>query len=585
MWLVGRSAPKLTAANALLLPVQSALPLLSLYLTKLIVDAVVAVPLAPDRKAAFGHVILLLAMAGGVALLSAIAGSVAGLVTEAQGQAVTDHISELVHAKSVAVDLAHYETPEYYDTLHRAQSEAPFRSVSIVKGLAQLGQNGICLLAISGLLLSLHWMIAVILVVAVLPGILVRLKYSKKLYHWQRKRTPADRLSLYFHWLLTGDIHAKEIRLFGLGPLFIQRFSHLRQEFRRERWAIARTRAFAELATQAGAAAAVFASYSFITWRTVQGAITVGALVMYFQAFQRGQGFLRELLSSLAQLYEDRLFLTDFYRFLDLETKIVEPVTPKPLPRPLRQGIEFSQVTFQYPSTPRKALDGINLVIRPGEHIALVGKNGSGKTTLVKLLCRLYDPSDGVIRVDGVDLRELGISAWRREIGVIFQDYARYYATASENIWFGDVDLPLSHELIVAAAREAGADEVLSKLPRAYDTMLGKWFEDGQELSIGEWQKVALARAFLREAQLLVMDEPTSGLDAQAEYEVFRKFRQLAEGRMAILISHRFSTVKMADCIYVLEDGRIVESGVHDDLLRLGGTYAQLFHMQAQYYR
>jgi ATP-binding cassette subfamily B protein len=572
-------------ASLALLVVQGTLPLLSLYFMKLVVDTVTTGLAAPNKGVAFGQVALLIGLMGVVTLVGALCRSMAGLVSEAQAQVVTDHVSDILHAKSIEVDLEYYESSQYYDTLHRAQQEAPYRPTRIVNGLAQVGQNGVSLLAMAGLLFSFHWGVAAILFAAVVPGVLVRLRYAGKMYRWQRQRTPAERQAWYFHWLLTGDVHAKEVRLFDLGSLFMRRFRDLRQQLRRERLEITTRRSLAELVTQASATLAVFGSYAFITYRTVQGTITLGDLVMYYQAFQRGQGFLQEMLSSLAGLYEDNLFLSNLYEFLDLKPKVVEPHHPRPVPQPMQTGIVFDHVSFQYPTGTRKVLEDITLTIRPGEHVALVGENGAGKTTLIKLLCRLYDPTEGTITFDGFDLRQFATAALRREISVIFQDYARYHLTARENIWFGDVDLPPDDERIVAAARHSGADGVITGLPQGYETTLGKWFEDGEELSIGEWQKVALARAFLRAAQIIVLDEPTSALDAQAEYEVFKKFRQLAEGRTAILISHRFSTVRLADHIYVLDNGRISESGTHDELVRRGGMYARLFETQAQYYR
>ena len=583
--LVWQSAPGWTIASLALLVVQGMLPLVSLYLMKLMVDAVSAGLSAPDKGVAFERVALLIGLAGAVALVSALCRSIAGLVSETQGQVVTDHMSDLLHAKSVAVDLEYYESARYYDALHRAQQEAPYRPIRIMNGLVQVAQSGISLLAMAGLLFSFHWGVAALLFAAAIPGLLVRLRYAGQTYHWQRQRTPAERQSWYFHWMLTGDRHAKEIRLFDLGSLFMRRFRDLRRQLRRERIEIATRRSIAELVTQASATLAIFGSYAFIAYQTVQGTITLGDLVMYYQAFQRGQGFLQEILSGLASLYEDNLFLSNLCEFLGLTPKVVEPPHPRPIPCPMHTGIVFDHVSFRYPTGTREALQDITLTIRAGEVIALVGENGSGKTTLIKLLCRLYDPTSGSITLDGVDLRQLDTAALRREISVIFQDYTQYHLTARENIWFGNTDMPPDQERIAAAARYAGADDLIARLPKGYETILGKWFEDGEELSVGEWQKVALARAFLREAQIIVLDEPTSALDAMAEYEVFRTFRQLEEGRTAILISHRFSTVRMADRIYVLEDGNIIENGTHDELVRRGGTYARLFDVQAQYYR
>jgi ATP-binding cassette subfamily B protein len=582
---VWQSAKGWTIANGVLLVLQGILPLFSLYLMKLMVDGVATGLGAADKWAAFRQVAFLIGLMGAVTLFTALMRSIAGLVNEAQSQVVTDHMNNVLHAKSIEVDLEYYESSRYYDTLHRAQQEAPFRPTRIVNGLVQIGQNGISLLAMAGLLFSFHWIIAAILFVTVVPGIAVRLRYSGKMYRWQRERTSTERQAGYLNWMLTGSTHAKEIRLFDLGPLFIRRFRDLRRKLRRERLEIAGRRSFAELVAQTSATVAIYGSYAFIAYRTVQGTITLGDLVMYYQAFQRGQGFLQEMLSGLAGLYEDNLFLSNVYEFLDLKQKVIEPVHGRPIPQPMKSGIVFDHVSFQYSTGTRKVLEDVTLSIHPGEVVALVGENGSGKTTLVKLLCRLYDPIDGIITLDGIDLRQFRTTALRREITVIFQDYVQYQLTARENIWFGNTSLPPDHERIIAAARHSGVDDIITSLPRSYDTILGKWFEDGEELSIGEWQKVALARAFLRDSQIIVLDEPTSSMDAKAEYAVFQNFHRLAAGRTAILISHRFSTVRMADRIYVLNNGRIIEGGTHEELIYCGGTYARLFETQAQYYR
>jgi ATP-binding cassette subfamily B protein len=583
--LVWQSEPRLALASGLLLVVQGTLPLLSLYIMKLAIDAVNASLSAPNRQAAFSQVAWFIGLLGAVALVAALCRSFSRLVREAQTEVVIDHIHELMHAKSIEMDLEYYENSQYYDTFHRAQEQASFRPITIVNGLIQVGQNGISLLVIVVWLFSFHWGIAVILLSAALPGVFVRLKYADTFFRWQRQSTPSERQAKYLKYLLTEDAHAKEIRLFGLGKLFSKRFRHLRRQIRRERLTLATRRALSELVPETSAALALFASFAFIAYRTVQGMLTLGDLVMYYQAFQRGQDFLSNLLNSLVSLYEDNLFLSNLYEFLDLKRTVLEPLHPQAVPNPMQTGIAFNHVSFRYPTGTRTVLEDITLTIQPSEVVALVGENGSGKTTLVKLLCRLYDPSEGNITFDGIDLRQLETTALRRQISVIFQDYAKYHLTAQENIWIGNIDLPPESETIAAAARRSGVHDAISQLPQGYDTVLGKWFEEGEELSIGQWQKVALARAFLRDSQIIVLDEPTSAMDPKAEAEVFEKFRQLLQGQAAILISHRLSTVKMADRIYVLEKGRIIESGSHKELMQIGGTYARLFETQAQNYR
>ncbi|MBW1971133.1 MAG: ABC transporter ATP-binding protein, partial [Deltaproteobacteria bacterium] len=556
---VWQAAPGWTLAGMALVFIQGILPLLTLYLMKLIVDAVTISLGAPDKMAAFRHIMLLISFAAGAALLNIFFQQISSFVKEAQTLKVTDHMYDILHSKSTEVDLEYYENPQYFDTLHRAQQEGPYRPTHIVDGLVRLGQSGISLVAMVGLLFSFHWIMAVVLFAAAVPGILVRLKYSGKLYRWQHKRTQAERKSSYFNWMLTGDAHAKEIRLFDLGGLFRSRFSVLRKELRRERLEISRKRSVADLVAQGVATIAVFGSFGFIAYRTVQGVITLGDMVMYFQAFQRGLSYLKGVLSGGADLYEDSLFLSNLYEFLDLEAKVKQPLHPVPVPRPIQKGLMVEHVSFKYPTSNGNVLKDISLSIEPGEVVALVGENGSGKTTFVKLLCRLYDPNEGAITLDGVDLRRFETTALRHEISVIFQDYVKYHLTARENIWFGNIILPSDHNRIEEAALHAGADALITGLPKGYETTLGKWFEDGEELSIGEWQKIALARAFLRDAQLIVLDEPTSALDAKSEYEVFRNFRKLLDGRSAVLISHRFSTVKMADRIFVFDGGKIKE--------------------------
>ena len=583
--LVYQSAPGWTAANFGLILIQGLLPLLSLYLMKLIVDAVTAGLLSPEKTDSLKKVILLILLAAAVALFAACCRSLTEIVKEAQTQVVTDHVADVIHGKSVAVDLEYYEDPSYYDTLHRAQQEATYRPISIMNSLMQLGQNSISLLALAGLLVSFRWWVAAMLFVAMVPGVLMRLKYASQMYDWQRQHTQAQRRAHYYHWMLTDGGHAQEIRLFGLGPLFMDWFRELRKRLRVEKLQISARRSLADLISQASATLAIFGALAFVAYQTVQGMITIGDMVMYYGAFQQVQGALQSIWTSLTALYEDNLFLANFNEFLDLKPKLVKPSPPAVFPRHIKKGIFLNRVNFRYPTGERTVLEDINLQILPGQMVALVGENGSGKTTLIKLLCRLYDPVSGNITIDGTDLRQFDPEAIRREVSVILQDYARYCLTARENIWLGDIRLPARDDRILRAARQTGADDFIRKLPRGYDTVLGHEFEDQGELSLGEWQKVALARAFLRQAQLIILDEPTSWMDARAEYEVFKSFRQLFQDRMVLLISHRFSTVRLADYIFVIENGRILESGTHSELIQRGGKYERLFAMQASSYR
>lgn len=580
--LVWESSPRWTVLSLGLVLVQAVLPLVTLYLTKLVVDAVAA---GVGGEAPFRSVLLYIGLAALAGLLSAAAGSAATLIGEAQGHLVTDHILEVIHEKSVAADLGYYEDPQYHDTLHRAQQQAPYRPAKVLNGLLQLARTGLTVVGIVILLATVHWLLAALLFVAVVPALLVRLRHADRTYRWQLHRASTERQASYFSWILVNPILAKEVRTFGLGRPLIDTFRDLRATLRGEKIELSRRRVTGELGAQALGAAAVFASFGIIAFQTLQGTLTLGDLVMYFGAVQKGQSLLGGLFGALGGLYEDNLFLSLLDDFLGVEPRITAPADPRPVPTPPRQGLVFEEVSFRYPGSSRPLLAGVALELRPGEVVALVGPNGAGKTTIVKLLCRLYDPDGGRITLDGIDLRDFDPHEYRRLLAVVFQDFGCYHFTARENIRLGNVRREPQGDWIEEAARTAGADQVIRRLRHGYDTVLGRLFENGEELSIGEWQKVALARAFASEGHVLVVDEPTSALDAAAEAEFFGTLRRLVHDRSALLISHRFSTVRMADRIYVLDGGGIVESGSHDELMERGGMYARLFGLQAAPYQ
>ena len=576
-----------TILQGLLVAFLGMLPIASLYLVKMIIDQVAALALSPPSSVmdpVFYIVLQLIMAACGIGLLTALLNFAADYIKKFQAQTVADYMYAVLHEQSCRVDLAFFESPEYRDTLFRAQQEGPYRPTNIVSGLFSTGQAGASFVAVAWLLAMLNPLFPLIMIAAAVPGVLLRLKYSGKIYEWQEKRTEDERRAYYFHWMLTGDAHAKEFRLFNLGRYFIERFRQIRSTLKEEKLWFERRRAIGDFIAQASSLICVFGSFAYIAFRAARGEITIGDLVMYFQAFQRGLGFLKTLLETGAEMYEDNLFLSHFYEFLKVKPDVKSPLLPVPVPEKIKTGIEFKTVDFSYHKNEKKVLNCVKFSISPGEIIALVGKNGSGKSTIVKMLTRLYDPQKGGVYLDGINIKKFDIGLFRKKISIVFQDHIKYYLTAGENILLGDMERDADAESIRTAAIESGIDKKISRLPDEYDTLLGRWFKNGEELSIGQWQMLAISRAFFRDAEIVVLDEPSSALDPEAEKKLFVSLRRLMQNRSALIISHRYSTVRQADRILVMDQGRIIEQGSHDDLMGLNGEYARLYNTQAKGY-
>ena len=495
------------------------------------------------------------------------------------------HINALIIRKALALDLSYFEDADFYDQLQNARREADRRGLQIVVQSFGLVQNLITLASFALLLIRFSPLLTLILFCATIPTFIAQNRFAQLNFRILSWRAPERRKMTYYEHLLTVDSNVKEIKLFGVGEPLLDRYSRIFTQLYEEDEVLARRRSAASVGWGLLTSLSYYLAYAWIVLRTIAGTITLGDMTVYLSVFRQSQSTFQGLFSSLTSLYENSLFMSNLFSFLALGPQMAQAKKPQPMPARIQEGIEFRDVSFRYPGREGWALRGVNLILRPGEKMALVGANGAGKTTLIKLLTRLYDPTEGAIYLDGVDLREYDITEWRQKIGVIFQDFVRYHLSASENIGLGQWDAMDDDARVREAAEKGNADEVISALPHGYDTVLGRWFRDGHELSGGEWQKVALGRAFMREAELLVLDEPTAALDARHEYQIFQQFRALTEGRMAVLISHRFSTVRMADRIAVIEDGRIAELGSHEALMALAGTYAHLFNIQAQGYR
>jgi len=487
--------------------------------------------------------------------------------------------------KALSLDLTHFENADFYDKLQNARREADWRALQIMNNGFYIVQNIITLISFGAILLTFNIWLTLILFGATIPAFITQSKYAQLNFRLLSWRAPEARRMNYLEYLLTVDSSVKEVRLFGLGEPLLGRYADLFWKFMREDQALAQKRSLASFGWGLLATLSYYFAYAWIIFRTIGGEITLGSMTMYLSIFRSSQNVFQTLFFGLSDLYENALFMSNLFAFLELKPLMPVAAHPIALPARFERGVEFRNVSFKYPDREEYALRDVSLTIKPGEKIALVGANGAGKTTFVKLLTRLYDPSEGQVLIDGIDLREVDPQDLQKRIGVIFQDFVKYHLSARENVGFGQIDQLDNEPRIVDSATRAGADATIRALPQGYDTMLGKWFERGHDLSGGEWQKVALARAFMRDAEVLVLDEPTASLDALNEYAIFQRFRELTDNKIALIISHRFSTVRMADRIVVLDSGRVIETGTHAELLALGGEYAKLFTIQAEGYR
>lgn len=580
-----QSSRKWTVLSTLLMALEVAFGLAVLYLLKQLVDVVTQMLGSADTEGGLSQVLLYVALTGACTVAFIAARGLSGLAREAQGMLVADFVDREVHSRAVRADLAFYESPQYHDTLERARQSGNQRPAQVVSNVMMLSKNSLMLAAVVVLIITINWLLLPVLLIAIVPALLVRIYFTRYLYEWQRRRTQMERRAGYLDWLMTSDINAKELRLNQLGDYLRNQYSRLRGTIRSEKLAITKRRTAVELAVASIASIAFFGSLGFLAWQTAEGRNSVGDLVLFLLIFQRAQSMGQELVQQLSKLYEDHLYIGLLFEFLDIRPSIAEPEHPAKVPGAPSEGVSFENVGFSYPGTDIPVLSGINLTIRPGQIVALVGANGSGKTSLIKLLCRLYDPTSGRITLDGIDVREFGIEDYRRVFSVIFQDYTHYATTVRDNIRFGDIREPEDTPAVREAAINAGAAPFIESLEKQYDTPLTRMFDGGQELSIGQWQKIALARAFMHRSNIIILDEPTSALDPGAEFELFENFRERIDHRAALVISHRLSTVRMADYIYVMDKGQICEAGTHDELIRQQGIYCGLFKRQAHHYR
>jgi ATP-binding cassette, subfamily B, bacterial len=580
--IVWQSGRLVVALGLICRVVASFLPLALLWVTKLIIDNIVHA--VNTHVAVSTRFWWLVALEFGLAVGNSVLARLIDFLDSLLADNYTRHVSTLVMKHAAELDLQSYEDPVFYDRLERARVQATDR-LGMIQSIGRLVQQTITAILMSVAIMAFSPWLMLLLCAGVLPAFVGESHFAFLGYEKNFRQTPIRRQLDYLRQLAGSKEAAKELKLFGLSAFLTERFTRLSNKVYDEDVALAGRRFALGSWLSVLGTIGYYSAYVFVIWKTLLGAITIGSLYLLSAAIQQASLNIQQVFSSLAGIADQALFLTDLLAFFAMQPTIRSKEYAHPIPRPIRQGIEFRHVSFRYPGTDRLVLRNLNLDLDAGERMALIGENGEGKTTVVKLLTRLYDPTEGQILLDGIDLRDFRLEELHQEIGVIFQDFMRYDLTARENLAVGRIDELANIDLLIDAAQKSQADEVIAKLPMAYEQMLGRRFEGGVDLSGGEWQKLALARAYLRNAQLLILDEPTAALDARSEFEVFHRFAELTVGKTALFISHRFSTVRMADRIVVLKDGAVAEQGSHQQLVSLGGLYADMFAMQAASYR
>jgi len=569
---IGKPAKKPLITNTILSVIQGIAPFLLIVCIKLLVDR-----LTNPNSASLPWMsqTSLIILTTSVFLLSGVLSVIHGYFFEKLSHVVTNNTFQLLHQKHTELDLSYYEDPNQQDKIHRAVQEAGFRPVKIMGELLTLFKSSAAVIVMLVMFLGIKWYLLVLLLISVIPSVLVRLKYTNKRYRLKESISPKERQMAYYNRILTGFPFAKELRLFGFSSIFLNRFRAIEDELYEEKQQLQKSEMMADITAQVFAVLLIFTSLATVVYLMTIGAITIGSVVLFFFVFQRGYSVLSDLLRSVTLLMEDNTFLNDFFDFLDLP--ILEKSTLNKQLQPLLKGITVENVRFRYETSKRDALSAVNLHIPAGKTVAFVGANGSGKTTLIKLLSGFYAPLEGSIRYDDVDLNDLDKQALRRQITAVFQDFALYNISAHENISLGNFDEPFNLEKAKEAANAAGIAELFERLPMGYETLLGTLFKSGEELSIGQWQKIAIARAFYRDSPILFMDEPSSALDVDSEKQLLGSLRTLAKNKTVVIISHRLSTVQWADILYVLDRGTVVESGSHEELMALQGKYYAMY--------